>query len=114
MRSVRVVKNRYYLYGLLSGFLFGFGLAGYIAYAKIVEQDSFEFLSVWLDTIKIDFSLYRDFLDDFKEFLPLKNLFILFILLLVVLILVGIILSFRRALFTKVEKFSKDKINKNH
>lgn len=114
MRSVRVVKNRYYLYGLLSGFVLGFGLTGYIAYNKIIEQDSFEFLLVWLDTIKIDFSLYSDFLDDFKEFLPLKNLFILLILLLVVLILGGIILSFRRALFTKVEKFPKDKINQNN
>ena len=114
MRSVRVVKNRHYLYGLLSGLILGVALTAYIVYGKIIEQDSFNFLSIWLDTLKVDLALFTDFWEDFQEFLPLQNLFILFILFLILLILGGVIFSFRKALFTKVDKFTKDKIEKNN
>lgn len=114
MRSVRVVKNRHYLYGLLSGLILGVALTVYVVYGNIVEHDSFNFLAIWLDTLKIDPALFADFGEDFQEFLPLQNLFVLFILFLILIILGGVIFSFRKALFTKVDKFTKDKIEKNN
>ncbi len=109
MRSVKVVKTRYYLYGLLSGFLASLAVLSYIVYEKMIEQGSLGFLSVWFDSVKIDITELFDFNEEISEFFPWYHLGIWFLVFLVVIILSLIIFRFRKVLFTKVDKFINEK-----
>ncbi|GEM_PF-4295360 len=107
MRSVKIVKRRYYIFGLLTGFFVSLIIMLLVVYDKMKEIGSFDFFSVLVDTLRIDVSLIADFRDDLNEFLPLKPLGWSLILFIVVGLLVSIIFRFRKILFLKVVKFRK-------
>lgn len=109
MRSVKVVKTRYYLYGVLSGFLASLAAISYLVYEKMVEKGSMDFLSIWFDSIKVDINELFDFNEEISEFFPWRHLAIWLLVFLIVLILSLIIFRFRKVLFTKVDKFINEK-----
>ncbi len=106
MRSVKVVKTRYYLYGVFTGFLVSLLAVSYIVYEKMIEQGSVDFFSVWFESIRIDMAKLFEFNEELIEFFPWNDLIIWFLALLIVGILLIIIIHFRKVLFLKVEKFS--------
>lgn len=112
MRSVKVVKTRYYLYGFFVGFLLCLSAMSYLLYLKFIEYGSFDFLSIWIESIKINFAELFDFNDEISEFFPWTHLGVWLIIFLIFGLLSLIIFRFRKALFTKVDKFINEK-NKN-
>lgn len=112
MRSVKVVKTRYYLYSFFVGFLVCLFLVSYFLYFKFIEYGSFDFLSIWIESIKINTVEIFDFNEEIFEFFPWINLGIWLMVFLVVGTLSLIIFRFRKALFTKVEKFINEKNKK--
>lgn len=109
MRSVKIVKTRYYLYGIFTGFIVGLLTTSYIVYEKMIEQGSVDFLSTWFESIRIDMVELFNFNDEIIEFFPWGDLSILFLVVLAVIVLLSIIIRFRKVLFLKVEKFSSTK-----
>ncbi len=112
MRSVRVVKKRYYLFGLVTGFLVALVSMSWVVYIKMLDEGTFEFLPVLTDILKTNFSLITDFGDEIEEFFPLGNIGIWIFILLIIVLLLLIVFRFRKALFIKVEKFSDRKKDK--
>lgn len=105
MRSVNVVKKRYYLFGLLIAFLIGsIGISWFI-YEEMVEEGEFGFISTIIDSIKVDFSLATEFNNEIREIIPFTDLGILLLVLSVLCVLTLIIFRFRKVLFLKVDKF---------
>jgi len=107
MRSVKIVKQRYYLFGLLTGFLISLLAMLWFVYLKMLERGSFDFFGVLFETLQIDLSLVVDFKEDLMEFLPLTDFGWLLALLILVGFLVGLIMRYRKVLFLKIDKFSK-------
>ena len=94
MRSVKVVKTRFYLYGIMTGFLVGLGSAFYVVYEKMIEQGSVDFISIWVESIRIDAAELFNFNEEIISFFPWVNLEILFLVLFVVIALSLIIFRF--------------------
>lgn len=109
MRSVKVVKKRYYLFGVLSGFIVGLLFMSWIIFEEMTERGSFGFLAVFIDSLKVDLSLITEFGDEIHEFIPFNHLGIWLIILLILCLLSLIIFRFRKALFLKVDKFKNGK-----
>ncbi len=107
MRSVKIVKRRYYIFGLLTGFFTGLIMMLWVVYDKMVESGSFDFFGVLVDTLRIDMSLITDFSEDIKEFIPLQHLGWSLILFIIVSFLIIAIVRYRKILFLKVVKFHK-------
>lgn len=107
MRSVKIVKRRYYLYGLLTGFFASLVALSWVVYTKMLEEGSFDFIGILTDALRVDATLVVDFKEDLVEFLPLDHLGWALALFIVTSILVGIIFRYRKVLFLKVDKFSK-------
>ncbi len=107
MRSVKIVKRRYYLYGLLTGFFASLVALLWVVYTKMLEEGSFDFLQILTDALRIDATLVVDFKEDLVDFLPLDQLGWVLALLIVTSFLVGIVFRYRKVLFLKVDKFSK-------
>ena len=112
MRSVKIVRRRYYLFGLGVGFFVSLVTMLWVVYMKMVERGSFDFFAILVETLQIDVSLHVDFKEDFMEFLPLRSLGWSLALFIVISFLVGIIFRHRKVLFLKVDKFSKQIIKK--
>ncbi len=111
MRSVQVVRKRYYLFGLITFFVAILALMVRVVYIKMSEEGTFEFLPVMVDIIKSNLSLVTDFSDEIFEFFPIENIGIIILVLTAVIILLLIVFRFRKALFLKVDKFSDRKNN---
>lgn len=111
MRSVKVVKKRYYLFGFIGGFFLLLLSMSYLIYTQMLDRGTFEFAPVLVDILKVDFSLIADFGEEIKEFFPIENLEIWTGVLIAMLFLLLVIIRFRKALFVKVEKFSAGKID---
>lgn len=111
MLSVKVVKRRYYLFGLITGFLAALLVMSWVVYTKMLDKGAFEFLAVLSDILKSNFSLITDFGEEIREFFPLENIEIWILILFVIILLLLVIFRFRKALFLKVEKFSDRKNN---
>lgn len=109
MRSVKVVKTRYYLYGFFVGFLISLFAVSYFLYFKFIEYGSFDFLSIWIESIKISATELFDFDEEISDFFPWVNLGIWLIIFTIFSTLSLIIFRFRKALFTKVDKFINEK-----
>lgn len=107
MRSVKIVKRRYYIFGLFTGFFTSLIIMLWVVYEKMLESGSFDFFGVMVDTLRIDMSLITDFKEDLMEFLPLERLGWLLVLFIIVGFLVGLIFRYRKVLFLKVAKFRK-------
>lgn len=114
MRSVKVVRTRYYLYGMTTGFFVGLVAAFYVVYEKMIEQGSGDFISIWIESIRIDAAELFNFNEEIINFFPWVNLEIFFFVLCVVIVLSLIIFRFRKALFVKVEKFSVRSIDQKN
>lgn len=112
MRSVKIVRRRYYLFGLLTGFLLSLVAMLWVVYMKMVERGSFDFFAILAETLQIDVSLIVDFKEDLVEFLPLRSLGWSLALFIAISFLVGIIFRYRKVLFLKVDKFSKQILKK--
>lgn len=112
MRSVKIVKRRYYLFGLLTGFFASLMAMIWVVYMRMIEIGSFDFFTVLAESLQIDVTLVSDFKEDFIEFLPLDSLGWSLALLIVVSFLVGLIFRYRNVLFLKVDKFSKQNVKK--
>src|SRR3989339_796567 len=85
MRGVKLVKTRYYLYGVFTGFLISLSILSFVVYEKMIEYGSVDFISVWFD------------------------LGVWFVVMLTVLIFMILFIRYRRILFLKIEKFSNIK-----
>jgi hypothetical protein len=107
MRSVKIVKRRYYLFGLLTGFFASLVAMLWVVYMRMVEIGSFDFFTVLAETLQIDPTLVSDFKEDIVEFLPLDSLGWSLALLIIVSFFVGLIFRYKKVLFLKVDKFSK-------
>lgn len=117
MRSVRIVKRRYYLFGLVTGFMVALVVMSWVIYIKMLNKGTFEFLPILADILKSNFSLVTDFGDEIKEFFPVENIEIWVLILFIISLLLLVLFRFRKALFLKVEKFSdrkRDKKDKNN
>ena len=106
MRSVKVVKTRYYLFGLATGFAAALLAMSWVVYMKMLDDGTFEFLPVLTSILRNNFSMITDFGAEILEFLPLENIGIWIVLLLITILLMLIVFRFRKALFSKVENFS--------
>ena len=109
MKAVKVAKRKYYLIGMLCGFLLGAIFLGYLFFVELLENQGVDFLSAFFDSLAIDFTLLADYYDDLLDFIPWYRL-CLTIVAVVLFIFISIkIWQYRRILFSKVEKFSKNK-----
>jgi len=107
MRSVKIVKRRYYIFGLLTGFFASLLAVLWVVYVKMLEIDSFDFFPVFFSSISNDVTLISDFKEDLVEFLPLGSLGWSLALFIIVCFLIGLIIQYRKVLFLKVGKFKK-------
>ncbi|OGH89125.1 MAG: hypothetical protein A2537_00490 [Candidatus Magasanikbacteria bacterium RIFOXYD2_FULL_36_9] len=109
MRGVKLVKTRYYLYGVFTGFLISLSILSFVVYEKMIEYGSVDFISVWFESIKINTAELLDFNDEILEFIPWFDLGVWFVVMLTVLIFMILFIRYRRILFLKIEKFSNIK-----
>lgn len=109
MRSVKIVKTRYYLYGVSSGFLIGLLVALYFMFNEMKEQGSLDFFSIWMNSIKIDVAELFGFNQEIIEFFPWKNIIISLLFFSGFVMLSILIIRYRKVLFLKVEKFTNKK-----
>ncbi len=113
MRSVKVVKKRYYLFAFIISFFLLLATMSYLVYSQMLDRGTFEFAPVLMEILKVDIGLVAEFGDEIKEFFPIENLEIWTGVLVIVLFLSLIIIRFRKALFVKVENFSDKKTDQN-
>lgn len=107
MRSVKVVKKRYYLFGLFSGLVIGSVIMAYVIYSEMIDQGTFIFLNTFIETLQIDYTLVTEFGDEVRELIPVNNLGIWLVILSLLCLISLIVIRFRKALFLKVDKFRK-------
>ncbi|MFA6547916.1 MAG: hypothetical protein WCT11_03170 [Candidatus Magasanikbacteria bacterium] len=108
MKAVKVAKRKYYLIGLFCGFLFSALIFGYLFYTELLADQGWTFLSEFIDSIKIDFSLITDFYSELAEFIPWYQFAFAVTAIILFIFIFIIILKYRRVLFSKVEKFNKN------
>lgn len=111
MQTVQIVKRRYYLYGVLSGFLVGLFTASWMLWDKVRENGSLDFLAIWFESIKTDIREIANFNEEIFEFIPLNDIGVWLLVFIITIVLLFIIFRFRKFLFLKVDKFKND-VNK--
>ena len=108
MRNVRVMRWRYFIFGLAAGFLCALLAIGLFLASRIIENDLLSLLGIFWNSVSQDIGLWQEFLADINEFVPWRHLVVWIICLIIFLILMAIVIIFRKALFAKVENFSKN------
>lgn len=103
MRSIWIMRFKYFIFGLFSGSILVFLGLSFLAYQEMENRGGWVFLQAMAEVAKIDITLISEFFGDMGDLLPVYYLFFGLLFLTILLILILIIWRFRKAIFLKAD-----------